>query len=197
MCWWKIPPKKTIYIVGLCKADNYEGMTGLVKCCAITQQREGMMSNKRLGDVWNSKNVASSIACMTQTWQIMSSETGANESTTSGSKHSYEPWIGDILGKDLQITSFLCTCFRKSTTENKCWEVTLIPQIWDCHWMPSISKNKLSYKSYNFSQFCQGRFRIAVRSHWLSGTWLLWSDARTGTQHIHILAHCLMWLLPT
>ena len=110
MCWWKIPPKKTIYIVGLCKADNYEGMTGLVKCCAITQQREGMMSNKRLGDVWNSKNVASSIACMTQTWQIMSSETGANESTTSGSKHSYEPWIGDILDKDLQITSILCTC---------------------------------------------------------------------------------------
>ena len=37
-------------MVGLCIANNYGGMTGLVKCRAITQQRKGMMSNTRLGD---------------------------------------------------------------------------------------------------------------------------------------------------
>ena len=42
---------KKNYMVGLCKANNYGGMTGLVKCRAITQQRNGMMSKKRLGDV--------------------------------------------------------------------------------------------------------------------------------------------------
>ena len=42
-------PKKDM--VGLCKANKYGGMTGLVKCPAITQQRKGMMSNKPLGDV--------------------------------------------------------------------------------------------------------------------------------------------------
>ena len=59
-----------------------------------------------------------------------------------------------------------------------------LDQIWDCHRMPSVSKNKLSItirKNHTcFWQFCQWKFWIAA---------LLWSDASAGTQHIHTLAN--------
>ena len=117
--------------------------------------------------------------------QIMT-KTGANEST-SGSKQLRAMNLRYVESKISKLHQSMHLLSKIHRGKPLLVLGGHLDQIWDCHRMPSVSKNKLSItirKNHTcFSQFCQWKFWIAA---------LLWSDASAGTQHIHILARCLV-----